>query len=155
MTPASTPAAPRRRRRRRANGEAHPVDIHIGQRLRERRMLLGLSQERLGELLGLTFQQVQKYERGANRVSGSRLWEVARALDCPVSFFFDQLDAKAVTAAAAVAGIAEPVILKREMLELARAFSRIDEPGLRHNLRMVVEGIADLATNLAPRPRKG
>lgn len=70
----------------------HAVDVHVGGRVRLRRTLLGLSQEKLGEAVGVTFQQVQKYERGANRVSASMLWKVAQALDVPISFFFDGLD---------------------------------------------------------------
>ena len=69
----------------------NPIDVHVGKRLRLRRTLLGMSQERLGELLGLTFQQVQKYERGVNRIGSSRLFELGQILDVPVSFFFDDL----------------------------------------------------------------
>jgi transcriptional regulator with XRE-family HTH domain len=68
-----------------------PIDIHVGTRIRLRRTLLGMSQERLGEALGLTFQQVQKYERGVNRVGASRLFDLSRVLDVPISFFFDDL----------------------------------------------------------------
>lgn len=76
-------------KRRRKRLLVHPVDIHIGFRLRLRRVLLGMSQTDLGDRVGLTFQQVQKYERGANRISASRLYEFAKILDVPVSFFFD------------------------------------------------------------------
>src|SRR6202167_3755463 len=69
-----------------------PVDVQVGSRVRLRRNMLGLSQEKLGEAIGLTFQQVQKYERGANRVGASRLHELSRVLDVPVSFFFDAMD---------------------------------------------------------------
>jgi transcriptional regulator with XRE-family HTH domain len=69
----------------------NPIDVHVGKRLRLRRTLLGMSQERLGESLGLTFQQVQKYERGANRIGSSRLFELGQILDVPVSFFFDDM----------------------------------------------------------------
>src|SRR5215204_866273 len=69
-----------------------PIDIRVGARLRLRRNMLGLSQERLGEAIGLTFQQVQKYERGANRIGASRLHELSRVLDVPVAFFFDDTD---------------------------------------------------------------
>ena len=69
----------------------NPIDIHVGKRLRLRRTLLGMSQERLGELLGLTFQQVQKYERGVNRIGSSRLFELGQILDVPIAFFFDDL----------------------------------------------------------------
>ena len=68
-----------------------PIDTHVGARIRLRRTLLGMSQERLGEALGLTFQQVQKYERGANRVGASRLFDLSRVLDVPISFFFDDM----------------------------------------------------------------
>ena len=80
----------------------NPIDVHVGKRLRLRRTLLGMSQERLGELLGLTFQQVQKYERGANRIGSSRLFELGQILDVPVSFFFDDMP-RAETAAGHVA----------------------------------------------------
>lgn len=70
----------------------HPIDVHVGARVRMRRKLLGFSQEKLADQLGLTFQQVQKYERGANRVSASKLYEIGQALDAPVSYFFEGLD---------------------------------------------------------------
>src|ERR1700693_3559843 len=72
-------------------GRPSPIDIHVGSRIRLRRTLLGMSQERLGEALGLTFQQVQKYERGVNRVGASRLFDLSRVLDVPISFFFDDM----------------------------------------------------------------
>ncbi len=68
-----------------------PIDVHVGSRVRLRRTLLGMSQERLGEALGLTFQQVQKYERGVNRIGASRLFDLSRVLDVPISFFFDDM----------------------------------------------------------------
>lgn len=70
----------------------HPIDIHVGSRVRLRRTLLGMSQEKLGQAVDVSFQQIQKYERGANRLASSRLYQFARALDVPVSFFFDGLD---------------------------------------------------------------
>ena len=76
-------------------GIPNPVDIHVGSRVRLRRTLLGLSQEKLGEAVGLTFQQIQKYERGANRIGASRLFEFSRILDVPVSFFFDDMAERA------------------------------------------------------------
>jgi transcriptional regulator with XRE-family HTH domain len=81
----------------RAGKESHPspIDVHVGARIRLRRALMGLSQERLGEALGLTFQQVQKYERGINRVGASRLYDLSRALDVPISFFFDDMNTPA------------------------------------------------------------
>src|SRR5665213_1874859 len=77
-------------------GRPSPIDVHVGSRIRLRRTLLGMSQERLGEALGLTFQQVQKYERGVNRVGASRLFDLSRVLDVPISFFFDRIPDAAV-----------------------------------------------------------
>lgn len=71
---------------------AHPIDHHVGQRLRQRRRLLGLTQQKLAEAVNIRFQQIQKYESGANRISASRLWSLSRALDIPVSYFFDGLN---------------------------------------------------------------
>src|SRR6201996_7308929 len=79
-------------RGRMPSGKPNPVDVHVGSRVRLRRTLLGMSQEKLGEAIGLTFQQVQKYERGANRIGASRLWDLSRVLDCPMSFFFEEMD---------------------------------------------------------------
>src|SRR5262245_63913170 len=73
----------------------HPVDVHVGRRMHQRRALLGMNQTMLGAAVGLTYQQIQKYERGAKRISSSRLWQFARALDVPVSFFFDDMPASA------------------------------------------------------------
>ena len=83
--------APRRPGRRKTD-RPNPIDIHVGSRVRLRRNMLGLSQEKLGEAIGLTFQQVQKYERGANRIGASRLLELSRVLDVPVAFFYDETD---------------------------------------------------------------
>src|ERR1700733_2897255 len=74
-----------------SKGFPNPIDVHVGQRVRQRRTLLGMSQEKLAEAIGLTFQQVQKYERGANRVGSSRLFDLARVLDVPVSYFFEEM----------------------------------------------------------------
>src|SRR3546814_10152347 len=75
----------------------NPIDVHVGRRVRLRRTLLGMSQEQLGDALNITFQQVQKYERGSNRISASRLWDIGQILDVPVSFFFDDMsDRKSV-----------------------------------------------------------
>lgn len=82
----------RSRRGRTPQGEPNPIDIHVGNRIRLRRTLLGLSQEKLASLLGLTFQQVQKYERGMNRVGASRLWDLSRVLEVPVNFFYEDMD---------------------------------------------------------------
>ena len=70
----------------------HPVDLHVGQRVRQRRWLLGMTQQQLAEKVGIKFQQIQKYETGANRISSSRLWDISEVMDVPVNFFFDGLD---------------------------------------------------------------
>lgn len=79
-------------RGRTPNGEPNPVDVHIGKRIRMRREMLGLSQEKLSKMLGITFQQVQKYERGMNRIGGSRLWDISRILDVEIGFFYEEMD---------------------------------------------------------------
>src|SRR4030081_2188422 len=76
---------------------SHPVDVHVGARMRQRRTLLGMSQEKLGTAVGLPFQQIQKYERGSNRISSSRLFEFAKVLDVPVSYFFDEMPSNALS----------------------------------------------------------
>lgn len=119
------------------DGKPNPIDIHVGSRVRLRRTLLGMSQEKLGEAIGLTFQQVQKYERGANRIGASRLFELSKVLDVPVSFFFD--DMPTATSGGPVPGIAaasagEPDLAKREILELARAFDRIKDDKVRKSV---------------------
>jgi transcriptional regulator with XRE-family HTH domain len=119
-----------------------PVDIHVGSRVRQRRTLLGLSQEKLGEALGLTFQQVQKYERGANRIGASRLHQISRILDVPVSYFFEDLSAEVLSRPISrAAGLGETSVefkhdpmAKRETLELVRAYYRITDPRVRRRV---------------------
>ena len=118
----------------------HPVDVHVGRRVRVRRTLLGLSQEKLGEALGLTFQQVQKYECGANRISASRLYQIGHILDVPVSYFFEEMtepetpqSAKIQRPEATEKSEQDPLI-KRETLELVRAYYRISNPKARRHL---------------------
>lgn len=134
-----------RKRGRPPIGKPNPVDVHVGQRIRQRRTLLGMSQERLGEALNLTFQQVQKYERGANRVGSSRLFQLARVLDVPISYFFEEMPSDRAAAARAFAsgrGVSESAepyesadpLAKRETLELVRAYYRIAEPRVRKRL---------------------
>jgi len=127
-------------RGRTASGKPNPIDVHVGTRVRLRRTLMGMSQEKLGEALGLTFQQVQKYERGANRVGASRLFDLARVLDVPVSFFFDDMSEEVESLSPRlICGLAEePAVFdnadpmtKRETLELVRAYYRIADPQIR------------------------
>ena len=135
----------------------NPIDVHVGKRLRLRRTLLGMSQERLGELLGLTFQQVQKYERGVNRIGSSRLFELGQILDVPISFFFDDMPANGGTAGGAEVplGLAEERVAfdheaadlpldRRETLELVRAYYRISDPAVRKRLFELAKALGNL-----------
>jgi len=139
--------APRRSGRRRAE-QPDPVDVQVGSRVRLRRNMLGLSQEKLGEAIGLTFQQVQKYERGANRIGASRLHELSRVLDVPVSFFFDDTDP--VRAPAIPGGFAEPPteafdadpLRRRETGELVEAYFSIDDPTVRRRVYELARSLA-------------
>jgi transcriptional regulator with XRE-family HTH domain len=126
----------------------NPIDVRIGARLRLRRNMLGLSQEKLGEAIGLTFQQVQKYERGANRIGASRLHELSRVLDVPVSFFFDDTDP---VRAPAMGGFAEPAaeafessdpLRKQETVELVRAYFSIEDAVVRRRLLDLAKALA-------------
>ena len=119
----------------------HPVDRHVGVRIRMRRKELGVSQEKLAESLGITFQQVQKYERGANRVSASKLWEIASALKTPVAYFYDGLGDQ--EAAAAQRDAAQDFLLSSEGIELMSAFPRIAEPLVRRKIVELVRVVAD------------
>ena len=122
----------------------NPVDLHVGGRVRMRRKMLGVSQERLAEALGLTFQQVQKYERGANRVSASKLYEIARFLSAPVSFFFDGLADPAAgdTADGASEQLVNDFLMTSEGLELAGSFPRIQRARVRRRILELVRTLA-------------
>jgi transcriptional regulator with XRE-family HTH domain len=98
----------------------HPVDVHVGKRVRHRRWMLGMTQQQLGERVGIKFQQVQKYETGMNRISASRLWEIAEALNTPVSYFFEDISDD--SAAAPSAAARDDVYASREALDLVRAY---------------------------------
>ncbi len=119
----------------------HPVDRHVGVRIRMRRKEIGVSQERLAESLGITFQQVQKYERGANRVSASKLWEIAIALRTPVAYFYDGLGDR--EADAAQRNMSQEFMLTSEGLELMASFPRISEPAIRRKIIELVSVVAD------------
>ncbi len=130
-----------------------PIDVHVGGRVRLRRTLLGMSQEKLGEALGLTFQQVQKYERGVNRIGASRLFDLARVLDVPIGFFFDDMPDSLGGSPGAlrgrVAGFAEnqegfedDALNRRETLELVRAYYRITEPAVRKRVFELIKSLA-------------
>jgi transcriptional regulator with XRE-family HTH domain len=134
-----------------SKGFPNPIDVHVGNRIRLRRTLLGLSQERLADALGLTFQQVQKYERGANRVSSSRLYDLARTLDVSLPYFFAEMSASvaAQTPSKLLDAKKLPEIdedsdpmARRETLELVRAYYRIADSAVRKQLYNLVKTVA-------------
>ncbi len=139
------------RRRRQKSDKPNPTDIHVGARVRLRRTLLGMSQEKLGDAIGLTFQQVQKYERGANRVGASRLYDLSRVLDVPVAFFFEDIAAgddvvpRPAGLAEAAEGYEADPMLKRETLELVRAYYKITDPHIRRRFFDLAKALAKSA----------
>jgi transcriptional regulator with XRE-family HTH domain len=141
---------PRRPGRRKSDGP-DPIDVNVGSRVRLRRNMLGLSQEKLGEAISLTFQQVQKYERGANRIGASRLLELSRVLGVPVSFFFDETDP--VHAPAIPTGFEESPqegfdsdpMRKRETIELIGAYYDIADVVARRRLFDLAKSLAGMS----------
>ncbi|QNL19847.1 helix-turn-helix transcriptional regulator [Hyphobacterium sp. CCMP332] len=125
--------------------EANSIDAHVGSRVRLRRQLMKMSQEKLGDELGVTFQQVQKYERGANRIGASRLFSLANVLDVPVNFFFDGLTGVAATGVAETeqSPIVYDFIQSPDGVALAEAFSRIKTPKVRRRVLELVRSLAD------------
>lgn len=123
----------------------NPVDRHVGLRIRLRRKELGVSQEKLAESIGLTFQQVQKYERAANRVSASKLWEMARALDTSVAYFYEGLaDRPAARGSNGPPSDAvQDFLLTPEGMELAQVFPRISHPRVRRKIVELVRTMVD------------
>jgi transcriptional regulator with XRE-family HTH domain len=132
---------------RRTRGKPDVIDVHVGTRLRQRRTLLGMSQEKLGEALGLTFQQVQKYERGANRIGAGRLHQIAGVLSVPIAFFFEDMPRRAGAPAGAAhetAAAGDDQMARRETLELVRAYYRIADSRLRRRVYDLVKAIGRL-----------
>ena len=124
-----------------AKKQVNPIDIQVGNRVRIRRMLIGMSQEKLGDMLGLTFQQVQKYEKGVNRIGAGRLFEVARILNVPVDFFYE-----GVSAAVQVESDGAPVmefVSSGEGLQLALAFMKIKDIKVRKRMLDLVKSLAE------------
>ncbi|HVW74149.1 MAG TPA: helix-turn-helix transcriptional regulator [Rhizomicrobium sp.] len=126
--------------------QANPIDVQVGNRVRIRRMLIGMSQERLGDLLGLTFQQVQKYEKGVNRIGAGRLFEVARILNVPVDFFYEGLSAANQPGLGEPDVAAPPVmefVSSGEGLQLSLAFMKIKDVKVRKRVLDLVKSLAD------------
>ena len=130
-----------RGRGRRKSETPHPIDIHVGMRVRERRAEIGISQERLAAELRLTFQQVQKYERAANRISASRLYQIAKFLDVKPPFFFEGYQERGGAEPPEEAIDFDPM-RRREAIELVQAFLSIKDPVLRDNLMRLARSFA-------------
>ena len=129
------------------------IDMHVGKRVRLRHTLLGMSQEQLGTELNITFQQVQKYERGANRISASRLWDIGQILDVPISYFFDDMSQDTTKSSPRRIGRGGEVVnqngdqlrdpmARRETLELVRTYYTIEKPIVRKRISEMVKSIA-------------
>ncbi len=132
----------------------HPVDVYVGSRIKHQRTVSGISQEKLGNELGLTFQQVQKYEKGANRVGASRLFQISRILNVSPAFFFDGMpDASANGMASGLAeettGFEHENLSKRETLELVRAYYKIEDPDVRKRVFDLIKSIGGHEDGLA------
>ncbi|MBL8709098.1 MAG: helix-turn-helix domain-containing protein [Rhodospirillaceae bacterium] len=134
-----------------SKGFPNPIDVHVGQRMRQRRTLLGMTQETLAAAIGLTFQQVQKYEKGSNRVSSSRLFDLSRILDVPIAFFFEDIPGDVQNKSPSkLMGVKVPELveyepdptMKRETLELVRAYYRIPHRATRKRLAEMVKVLA-------------
>ncbi|MCB1428792.1 MAG: helix-turn-helix transcriptional regulator [Nitratireductor sp.] len=125
----------------------NPIDIHVGSRVRLRRTMLGMSQEKLGEHLGITFQQIQKYEKGANRVGASRLQEIARVLNTPVSFFFEDSPGGSNSPGGfeetEAANYVVDFLSSSEGLQLNRSFVKIKDPKVRRKIVEMVRALSD------------
>jgi len=128
----------------------NPVDVHVGSRVRYRRMIIGMSQEKLGEKMNLTFQQIQKYEKGTNRIGASRLFQLSKILEVPVGYFFEDAFASSAPAQASH-GLHEPqqegylldFLNSREGLDLNKAFAKIHDPKVRRRVIDLVRALSE------------
>jgi transcriptional regulator with XRE-family HTH domain len=126
-----------------AKKQANPIDIQVGNRVRIRRMLIGMSQERLGDLLGLTFQQVQKYEKGVNRIGAGRLFEVSRILNVPVDFFYEGVNEGVLGGSEADGAPVMDFVSSGEGLQLSLAFMKIKDAKVRKRVLDLVKSLAE------------
>jgi transcriptional regulator with XRE-family HTH domain len=125
----------------------NPIDAHVGARIRMRRNMLGMSQEKLGESLGITFQQIQKYEKGTNRVGASRLQAIASIMEVPPAFFFENAPTDELTAGEGFAEVASTTLVmdffsSAEGIQLNRAFSRIEDPKVRRKIVELIKALS-------------
>ena len=139
-----------RRPPRATKGRSNAIDAHVGSSVRQRRMLLGMSQEKLGKAVGLTFQQIQKYERGINRIGASRLFTLSKVLSVPIAFFFEEMPRALATAGAKARGFADASVkfeadpmASRETAEMIRAYYRINDPKQRRRVLELLRSMAD------------
>ena len=124
---------------------AHVVDVHVGKRIRQRRWLVGMTQQKLAEAVGIKFQQIQKYETGANRVSASRLWDIADALDVDVSFFFDGLkEESSANNTSGADAVPADMMGDKEAMDLVRSYYSIPE-NQRRRLFELARVLSDVA----------
>lgn len=121
----------------------NPIDVHVGSRIRMRRNMLGMSQEKLGESLGITFQQIQKYEKGTNRVGASRLQAIASIMEVPVAFFFEDAPGGAGLAEESQNTYVVDFLSSAEGLQLNRAFARISDPKVRRKIIDLTRALAE------------
>lgn len=123
----------------------NPIDIHVGSRVRLRRAMVGMSQEKLGEALGITFQQIQKYEKGANRIGASRLQQIASVLNTPIAFFFEDAPGSPEQGMAESSSTNYVIdfLSSSEGLQLNRAFLKIGDPKIRRKIIELVRTLAD------------
>ncbi len=135
-------------KQRKTKGTPDGVDRHVGQRLRVRRSLLGMSQEKLAESIGLTFQQIQKYERGLNRVSAGRLYQFSRILDVPIAYFYDQYSENSSSALQGMSDNKQSTFLPndtlqdKETIELLRTYYSIEDPDMRKDILKFVKSMS-------------
>ncbi|KMK67837.1 helix-turn-helix domain-containing protein [Puniceibacterium sp. IMCC21224] len=122
----------------------HPVDMHVGKRIRHRRWLVGMTQQQLAERVGIKFQQIQKYETGANRVSASRLWDIADSLEVPVSFFFEGLEVEGSNVSPLHDAVPADLLGDKEALDLVRSYYAIPE-NQRRRLFELARVLSDVA----------
>ena len=150
------------------DGSPNPIDVHVGQRIRLRRCNLGLSQEKFATLLGLTFQQVQKYESGSNRIGCSRLWDISQVLLVPVSYFFDEMDKDTINKSPrrllnkgakqegelVVSNVVSDPLLDTKNMSIITAFQRIRNPQVAKHLFELIVSMSATVESALPK-RKG
>lgn len=123
---------------------AHKVDVHVGKQIRQRRWLAGMTQQKLAAMVGIKFQQIQKYETGANRVSASRLWDIADALEVPVAYFFDGLEQAEASGATPQCDVPQDLLGDKEAMDLIRSYYAIP-PHQRRRLFDLARVLSDVA----------